>query len=87
LASVEVKSGLSDGTIDGGIGDFLRRIGLTTPWISGRVIVGEIIVVCLDGADNVSLHDLHVIDVVCRQMAFAKGNLDGLGIHDFSTLA
>lgn len=59
-----VGSGAGDGTIDGGIVDFLCVVRLAPPRVASGMIVREVRVVGLDGADEVPFHDLHVVDVI-----------------------
>src|SRR4051794_3754187 len=42
----------------------LRRIELVAPRHAARVVMREPLFVLLDGADDVTFHDLHVVDVV-----------------------
>ena len=64
LAEVPIKPRLTNGVHDGWVMDLLIFVDLMPARISGRVIVGEVLMVVTDRTDQVSFHDLHVIDVV-----------------------
>ena len=53
-----------DGAGDGGIIELLISTQFVSSGNTGSMEVGEVIDVLADGGDHVSLHDLHVVDVV-----------------------
>ena len=64
MCDVAVKSGIGDGFSNRWVVNFLGLVDLVAARIASGVVMAEILVVVLDGANDVSFHDLHVVDVV-----------------------
>ena len=66
LADETGVAGFFDGAHDGGVVKLLHvlRFEFVTARISGGVVVADVLGVFADRANDVSLHDLHVVDVV-----------------------
>ena len=62
-------SGVTDRFYDRGVVEFLAFIKLVSPRNSSGVVVEEVLVMLLDRGDDVSLHDLHVVNVVKKAEA------------------
>ena len=64
LSDKTIKSCCLDGLGDGGIVELLRIIEFMPAGNSCGVIMADMLVIGLDGSDDVTLHDLHMIDIV-----------------------
>ena len=76
------EAGVDDGLDDGWVVQFLSVVDLVAAGDAGGVVVGNELVVVTDGGDDVSFHDLHVVDVVeefeARRVEFlADGAAEG----------
>lgn len=79
LRNVALIAGFTDGFDDGGVVKFLGGIDLVAPGYPCGMIVADVLVMPLDGGDDVSFHHLHVVDVIEELEVigielFAKGN-------------
>src|SRR5215218_7720442 len=61
---IAVETGRRDSPVDGWVGDLLEVVRFVPAGVPRDVVVSKGVVVGLDRADEVTLHDLHVIDVV-----------------------
>ncbi len=59
-----VETGLSDRLGNGWIIDLLGMVDFVSTGVASGVVVSEVLMVVLDRADDISLHDLHVVDVI-----------------------
>jgi len=64
LAEVAGVTGFLDGFDDRGVVQLLRLVDLGAAGDAASVVVGEEFVIAADGGDDITLHDLHVVDVV-----------------------
>src|SRR5687768_5665176 len=68
------KTGVDGGPADGRPLQLLRVVELVSDRHAAGVIVRDVLVMLLDGADLVACHDLHVVDVVEQ---FHSRRIDG----------
>ena len=64
LRDVAFEAGLDDGLHHGRIMNLLGVVDLVAAGHAAGVVMSEVLVMFLNGGDEVALHDLHVIDVV-----------------------
>lgn len=64
LADESIEACVGDGFGDGGVVELLGGIEFISAGDACGVVVADVLMVLADGADDVSLHDLHVVDVV-----------------------
>src|SRR2546423_14541083 len=66
LSKIALVASFENSADDGRIVQLLRIVKLVTTRVASRVIVCEIRVMVADGADDIGLHDLHLVAVVER---------------------
>lgn len=59
-----IEVGVGDGFGDGGVKEFLLVVEFVATGVTGGVVVTEVLMVIADGANDITLHDLHVVDIV-----------------------
>ncbi len=64
LPEIALETCLADCRYDGGVVELLVFIDLVPSWVASSVVVRDVLMVLLDGADDITFHDLHVIDVI-----------------------
>src|SRR5688572_21528378 len=64
------ETGVYDGLDHGRVMDFLRLINLTASWHAAGMVMRDIGMMLLDRCDHVSLHNLHVVNVVQQLKPF-----------------
>lgn len=64
LAQVASVSCLLNRADDGRIVEFLGFIDFRPAGNATRVVVGDVLMMLLDGGDDIPLHDLHVVNVI-----------------------
>lgn len=64
LADVAAEARVFDGFANGGVVEFLGGVKFMPAGDSSGVIVGDVLVVGLDGANDITFHDLHVVNIV-----------------------
>ena len=64
MTNVSVVARIPDGCHNRGIVDFLVFIKIIPSWIASSVIMGNVLAVFANGADQIPFHNLHVIYIV-----------------------
>ena len=75
MANKSIESCISNCGGDGGVVEFLAGIKFMSAGHARRVVVADVLVVSLNAANDVTLHDLHVIDIVEQ---FEMGRVDAV---------
>jgi len=75
LSDEAFETGLYDRLHDGGVIEFLCLVDLVSSGDTAGVVMGDVGMVIADGADDVALIDLHMIDVVKQ---FELGGSDAM---------
>src|SRR5437764_14794051 len=64
LSKVALVASFENSANDGWVVQLLPFVKLVTARVASRMIVRKIRVMLADGADDITLHDLHVVDVI-----------------------
>ena len=64
LGNVALKPSVNDGLANGRVIELLRVVNLVPTRVAASVIVSEILIALLDGSNDVTFHDLHVVNIV-----------------------
>src|ERR1043165_6075505 len=78
MAYVEFEARGGDGTADAAVVEFLVVVHVAPIRVAGSVEVSDELDVLAEGADHVTLHDLHVVDVVEQLRARAANTFDDI---------
>jgi hypothetical protein len=63
MRNIALKSGSHDGFHDWWVIDFLVLIQIVSSWISSGMVMAEVLVAVSNGANDIPLVDLHVVDI------------------------
>lgn len=63
MGNIPLESGIHDRLHDRRVVDFLLIIEVVSTWITSGMVMPKILVVVSDTSDNISLVDLHMVDV------------------------